>query len=48
MGRILGELEEYRKVPADAVKQLQVFDAGELVDFLEDIVTEAMKQGFEE
>ena len=48
VGRILGKLEEYRKVPADAVKQLQVFDAGELVDFLEDIVTEAMKQGFEE
>lgn len=47
VGRILGELEEYRKVPADAVKQLQVFDAGELVDFLEDIVTEAMKQGFD-
>lgn len=48
VGRILEELKEYKKIPAEMVKQLKVFDARELVDFLEDIVTDAMQQGFAE
>ena len=40
MDQILGELESYRKVPAEAVQDVKVFDAGDLLDFLEQAVHE--------
>lgn len=48
VGRILEDLKEYRRASADGVKELKVFDARELVEFLEHVVTDAVQQGFEE
>ena len=40
MDQILGELESYRQVPAEAVHDVKVFDVGDLLDFLEQAVQE--------
>lgn len=41
--RILAEIEEYRKVPADAVKDLKVFEPESLTAFLEKTVQRLLK-----
>lgn len=41
--RILAEIEEYRKVPADAVKDLKVFEPESLTAFLEKTVQRMLK-----
>ena len=38
VGKILREIKEYRKIPADAVRGLKVFDAEELTEAMEKAV----------
>lgn len=42
--KVFKQLEEYRRVPADAVRDLKVFDAGKLMAFLENSVKKLKKQ----
>lgn len=39
VGKIIELLKEYRKVPAEAARDVRVFDVEKLMDFLEETVT---------
>lgn len=38
MDKIIEQLKEYRKMPAEAVRDVTVFDVKSLIDFLKDVV----------